>query len=675
MLWSLFALLIPIVIHLFSLRKNRSIEFSSIQHIKAIKRESIRKIKLLQWISMILRMGIIGALVMMASGPIIMNQSFWIPSEKESLAVIIVDNSASMSVKNNNKSFLEDSSDQIYKIISSFDGLVNLNVYQTSPPKLLFSGNIDKGMHSNYREWNFNQSMGKDKIWTFTDSILKTFDSNLPNKECFIISDFAVIPPTNYQNEFVDWRFYFLGQDDLENNLAIKSISTSNKIKLANELIKLNTRIENMGIVERRNVPVEIYLNDERSGQIVSHFQPSKVKDFLFQVYPGKTGVIRGKIELPKDDYLLDNSMTFELNIPEQISCKVIATSQDDLLIIKTLLESISGPDDLFDIELKVKPEIDKIFLDDTDVLILQDPKAFSLESIEKIKKFISNGGSIVWFSGNNYQSIDAFAKSKLNLPNYISLIEIENESYFSIDIVDRENPIFQELNFRNIDSILPQIFKFVNVFKDENHKTVLSIDNGSPFLLEIPILGSQIYFFTSMLDLRWNDFGMKGLLIPMMYRLLMFSVIDEANTSSILVNSPKIIKVPNKLINNKWIVRMPSGSEVIVVPNYTNEQLVFNQTTELGSYEVFVNDEFYTAFSTKISPYESPKIRVKKQDLMDAFGAEKSEWINTDDDIINILKSNRHGRSLWRIFLIIAFILFLIESIISRPKLGSIKN
>ena len=225
MLWSLFALLIPIVIHLFSLRKNRSIEFSSIQHIKAIKRESIRKIKLLQWISMILRMGIIGALVMMASGPIIMNQSFWIPSEKESLAVIIVDNSASMSVKKNNKSFLEDSSDQIYKIISSFDGLVNLNVYQTSPPKLLFSGNIDKGMHSNYQEWDFKQSMGKDKIWTFTDSILKTYDSSLPNKECFIISDFPVIPPTNYQNEFVDWRFYFLGKDDLENNIAIKSIS------------------------------------------------------------------------------------------------------------------------------------------------------------------------------------------------------------------------------------------------------------------------------------------------------------------------------------------------------------------------------------------------------------------------------------------------------------------
>ncbi len=675
MLWGLFALLIPIIVHLFSLRKNRKIEFSSIQHIKAIKKESIRKIKLLQWMVMLLRMGIISSLVIMGSGPIVKNQSSWIPSQKESLAVIIVDNSASMAVKDNNKSFLDDASDKVYKIISSFDGLVNLNVFQTSPPKLIFSGNIDKGSQINYQNWDFEQSIGEDRIWTFTDSVLKTFDLSLPNKECFLISDFPVIPPSNFKDEFFDWKFYFLGQDELKNNIGITDISSINKIKLPNELIKLNTRIENMGVVDRRNVNVEIYLNNERSGQIVSHFNPGAVKDFLFQAYPGKTGVISGKIELANDDYSLDNTQTFELNIPEQISCKVIATSQDDLLIIKTILESISGPDNLFDIELKVQPEIDKISLENADILILQDPKVFSSAALEKIIEFVSNGGSIVWFSGNNYQSIDAFAKSKLNLPNYISLIEIENESYFSIDIVDRENPIFQELNFRNIGSILPQIFKFVNVFKDENHKTVLSIDNGSPFLLEIPILGSQIYFFTSMLDLRWNDLGMKGLLIPMMYRLLMFSVIDEANTSSILVNSPKIIKVPNKLINNKWIVRMPSGSEVIVVPNYTNEQLVFNQTTELGSYEVFVNDEFYTAFSTKISPYESPKIRVKKQDLMDAFGAEKSEWINTDDDIINILKSNRHGRSLWRTFLIIAFILFLIESIISRPKLGSIKN
>ena len=259
MLWGLFALLIPIIVHLFSLRKNRKIEFSSIQHIKAIKKESIRKIKLLQWMVMLLRMGIISSLVIMGSGPIVKNQSSWIPSQKESLAVIIVDNSASMAVKDNNKSFLDDASDKVYKIISSFDGLVNLNVFQTSPPKLIFSGNIDKGSQINYQNWDFEQSIGEDRIWTFTDSVLKTFDLSLPNKECFLISDFPVIPPSNFKDEFFDWKFYFLGQDELKNNIGITDISSINKIKLPNELIKLNTRIENMGVVDRRNVNVEIY--------------------------------------------------------------------------------------------------------------------------------------------------------------------------------------------------------------------------------------------------------------------------------------------------------------------------------------------------------------------------------------------------------------------------------
>ena len=324
---------------------------------------------------------------------------------------------------------------------------------------------------------------------------------------------------------------------------------------------------------------------------------------------------------------------------------------------------------------MKVKPEIDKIFLDDTDVLILQDPKVFSLESIEKIKKFISNGGSIVWFSGNNYESIDEVVKSKFNLPKYLNLVELEDESYFTVNIVDRENPILQELNFRNSESIFPQIFKFVDVRINNSQKAILSLNNDSPYLIEIPILGSQIYFFTSILDLRWNDFGMKGLLIPMMYRLLMFTVIDEFNTSTSLINEPKVIKVPNKLINNKWIVKMPSGSEIIVVPNYDKEQLVISKTNELGSYEVFANNEFYTAFSTKLSPFESPKIRVDKENLMSVVDSEKSVWINSDDDVVSILKSNRHGRSIWRTFLIIAILLFIAESIISRPKVGAIKN
>ena len=52
-------------------------------------------------------MCIIAALVLMVSGPVQINDSSWVLSEKESTVVIIIDNSASMAVTKDRTSFLD----------------------------------------------------------------------------------------------------------------------------------------------------------------------------------------------------------------------------------------------------------------------------------------------------------------------------------------------------------------------------------------------------------------------------------------------------------------------------------------------------------------------------------------------------------------------------------------
>ena len=63
------------------------------------------------------------------------------------------------------------------------------------------------------------------------------------------------------------------------------------------------------------------------------------------------------------------------------------------------------------------------------------------------LKAFLQRGGSIIWFSGNNYSLLEEMAISNLNLPIFQEMISAGGESFFSVEIVDRENPIFQELN------------------------------------------------------------------------------------------------------------------------------------------------------------------------------------------------------------------------------------
>jgi hypothetical protein len=673
-LWGLFGLTIPLIIHLYNLRKSKTMDFSSIQHIQALEKKNIKKLKIIQWLLIFLRMGIIASLIFMFSGPLIINKSIWIPSEKESTAVIIIDNSASMSVKNEQDSFLDQAKENIPKILSTFEGLVNLKVIQTTPPIVIYSGIIENGVNLDYTNWKIPQSNGKDNLWNLVDSLLNSIDSTLPNKECFILSDFQSVPSQSLKDKFLDWRLYFLSSDLLNDNIAIKEISSINQIKMPNDLLKLDAKIENMGRNEIKNLPVELYLNNERVGQIVSNFKSNTNKEFSFQVYPGKSGVVSGKVEIPPDNFLLDNKQTFELNIPEQISCKVIASSENGLLIIKTVLQSISGEDEFLDLELKLLSEIERIYLDETDVLIVEDPLIIKPMAIESIKRFLNEGGSIIWFSGKNYKNINEQVTSNLSLPIFLEEIELDKKSYLTVKVVDRKNPLLQDFNIRNLEESLPKIFMYNSVNKKNDHNSILDLNNDDPFLIKIPYSGSQIYFFTSPLDMKWNDFTIKGLLVPLIHRLLILSATNELNTQRIEINNPKIISLSNELINKEWSVKLPSGRKILVIPDYINEVIIFEETTELGSYEVFADGIFYTAFSTKLSINESPKYRTSFEKIYSAIGADNLVWVSNDMSIKETIRSQRFGKLLWRTFLLIAIILFLLESYISKPNPNAMK-
>ena len=114
-LWGLFASLIPLIVHLFNQNTTKTVEFSSIQHIKALESDSIRSLKLKQWILVLIRSLIIVCLILMCSGPIQRNNLKWVPSTKESVAVVVIDNSASLGVEKNGEIILINSHIAQYK--------------------------------------------------------------------------------------------------------------------------------------------------------------------------------------------------------------------------------------------------------------------------------------------------------------------------------------------------------------------------------------------------------------------------------------------------------------------------------------------------------------------------------------------------------------------------------
>ena len=678
-LWGMLAITIPIIIHLISLRHTRDTEFSTLRFIKSLKHETIRHLRIKQWLLVLLRTITILCLILMFSRPLITGTlTSKLAGDIESRAVIVVDNSASMAVHTDDGTLLDRAKSSLPAILKGLEGGTTVELYQTNPPRKLFSGSQEEGRSIMTRVKGIVQTNMTDNLWTMIDSVLQMVEASEPNRECFIISDFQSAPSFTIDslNPNSDWKYYCILQPKVENNISISEVSILSQIKLPNHLVKLNTRVGNGGVTDKRNIPVELYLNDERVGQIVSQFQPSKFKDFMFQVYPGKTGIINGKIVIPDDDFPMDNFRNFDLVIPNKIAVKVIGRSMEELFLLDLALSAITGETELLEIDRDLSDDVERLFLNDIDILLLHNPTNLSNSAIEDLQRFLMNGGGLIWFVGNDLNQTDPVAwPSLLKLPELIKTRHLDGESFFSTSIVDENHSLFTDLNINNMNEELPQVFGYNEVRLQMNHTPLIKLNNGHPLLVESKAFGSSGFVFTSPLNLRWNDLPAKGLLVPLLHRMLILLGTKEFNVQPLLVGQDKIIDIKGENINAEWVLKTPNENEIKLIPDYTNEKLLITQTSELGSYHVFADGDLFSSFSTELSPHELPSIRIEGEKLAERLGVEQARIIQHTQHLGSELKEIRYGRSIWRLLLFIALSCLVIESILGRPSTERLKT
>ena len=109
---------VPILIHFLNRFNVKKVNYSSIQFLKSMKNSTIRSVKLKKIILLLLRIGIISALVLMLSRPV--TKGFmpgWLSAEMDSKLILLIDNSASMSAKIGEKSFLERSKNEAMALL------------------------------------------------------------------------------------------------------------------------------------------------------------------------------------------------------------------------------------------------------------------------------------------------------------------------------------------------------------------------------------------------------------------------------------------------------------------------------------------------------------------------------------------------------------------------------
>jgi len=675
LLWLLSGISIPILIHLLTRFRSTTIKFSTVNYIKELKTSSIKKIKIQQFILLLLRMMTIISLVLMFAQPVTKGiVPGLIVSEQKTRLVLVIDNSASMSSIKNGETLLDRAKKGAITLLPTFGENTKITIAQTCPQKILYTGKQQDSRLISSIE-NIKHTKEFDEVWHLIDSLVTDRKYDDPVKECIVFSNATHEPDSLFlsTNFSYDWKFYFINPGEVIENLAIESVSTINRIKTPTELIKINTIISNSSGFLKKNIPIELLFDQNRVGQVLAEFSANSDKEFIFQAYPGKKGIIDGSIVLPVDDYLEDNKWFFSMPIMKEIKCGIIGSNDEELTILKMLFRSIDPNNQFLSIETRLQPDINRLFIDEFDVVIIHNPQSISEESIEALDLYLKNGGGVIWFQGNNKEFFNGDLVDHLGFP-YLNDIRKSKSGFFNVDYNMFNSDLLSNLQVRNLQNELPEIFSYIDVDITKRQKIHMSLGSADPLLLEFSKGSGKVFYFTTLLDLRWNDFPVRAILIPLIHRLLILTGTDEINTSPVIVGESKWISVPQDYIRNTWKVKSPSGIQTFILPDFNKEGIWISDTKELGIYQVYSNESLFTSFPTRLHHNEYIKDISFQSSINNFLSKDDIKWLNLEGDFASGFSETRNGKSLWKTFLLIGIILLLIESIVGRPNPSKMK-
>jgi len=680
-LFGLIAASIPILIHFLNLRKLKKIEFSTLQFLKELQKNKIRRIKLKQWLLLALRVLIIILIVTAFARPTLEGVSIGgTSSAAKTSAVFILDDTFSMSVIDQQGSYFNRAKQTITDIVNQLqegDETV-LILVSHQPEEIKFSTNLER----------FISEIDDIQISFISNelnnAIVKAAEvlgaSQNFNKEVYLLTDFqkgrlvsqkSITDLGELLNEKV--RFYVIDYSGKEIlNAGVSNLNLDTQIFEKNKPIKFEAKVTNYSFTPINNLVVSLFIDDERSAQQSLNLNAGETKTAYLDAPASNSGSIDAFVEIEEDDILQDNKRFTSIYIPEKINVLILSESDEKSRYINLALQS-AATNGFIDISIKNVKGAGGIQLKTYDAVIINS-SGFNAIS-DKLQDFLSEGKGVVIFpSSDGTAKVFNSSLSSLELPNAGGIINFGESQPAEFDEIDFNHPLFEniflEKEKKQIES--PQIISYYKITVSNTGKSIIKMPDGSSFLSEYNLSGGKVFLFNSSADLLWNDFPLKSIFAPLLNKIVLYLNSNKSLTEEQFSGEKININVSKVTLPQIKILRPDSKEDLFNINKLTSSNfLAYDFTGQVGNYKFRSGDNLLKTVSVNTNPLESvvghysenefenylDEIRFKGSFLM----------IDKDENPVQQILQARFGSELWRYFLIAALIIALIEMAIAR--------
>ncbi|MEI6021270.1 MAG: BatA domain-containing protein [Bacteroidota bacterium] len=664
-----FALLVPIIIHLFNFKKYKIVYFTNVRFLKDLQEKSKAKSRLKEWLILLIRCLAIVCLVLAFAQPFVTGEKNASAATSNKILSIYIDNSFSTQNVNKQGAVLDIEKIKAKELIQSMSNADKVQIITND-----FEGKHQR-LHTKQdaltvvEEIKISPSVRSiDLVLKRQAEFLRQFSAD--NKQIFLFSDLQK-SSFNIAQSKIDtaYKVFVLPViPNLQNNIYLDSCWFESPMQQIGFNQHLHARVINAGSQAMDVLSAKLYINKLQVAMSSFSIEPNGIADLNFNFTCKQAGFNFCEIKI--DDYPItfDDQLRFTFNSTKRIQIDLIngKGKQDKL-------SALFKNDSLFDFKQNNEMGIDYALFKSADVIVLNQLSEFGSGFTAELLSFTKKGGSIVMIP-----SLTSNLTSYFNLYDALHLPKIQalDTTGLKTNEIDQNNGFFNGVFENKVERMnLPQIKQHYQLALLPGMESIMTLQNGDVLLGSTKFNKANLYFFSTALSPEAGNFYNHALLVPSIYKMCFNSVQTTPLYFTLggqsmfeIPSNPLFIDTPPSLVNTE--------TKNDFIPEYkmylNNIRFYFqHQPQQPGFYFLQHQKQNLQALAFNYSRFESDLstyTMAELQQILDQNHLDHFKLIDYQStkagDLVSLVEG---GKKLWKLFLLLALSFILAEVVLLR--------
>jgi hypothetical protein len=575
-LYFLFLLVIPILVHLFQLRRFKTVYFTNVKLLKELQTQTRKSSKIKKWLLLVTRLLLLTCLIIAFAQPYFKHQN---TTKKGNELIIVLDNSFSMEAKGPKGELLKRSIQELLEELpenQSFSLLTNTELYWDTDIKSIQKElqNLDYSALPFQLDYLLNQVEIKKKL--------------VP-KDYIIITD-AIQAESKKAIELAQNNSVYFIQPKAENlsNVSIQNVVIS---QVMDQFYELKINLQSFGS-KKREIPLSVSSSEKKLATTL--VQIDKPNTEIKLTIPKKD--IQARIHIEDQSLAYDNDFYLSISKPEKVALLAIGS-----LAQNNFLDRIFTAEEFHFKSTELKT-LDYNQIENQEAIVLNELDDLPLALVTTLKAFYEKGGTIILIPNKNNtpSTLNNFVANFGSL-KYGMLSSTEKQ----ITTINFSHPLYQAVFKNKVTNF--QYPKVKSSFGLSGNTAVLQYEDQSIFIGSSTNQLGNFYAFAAPINKQNSNFQNAPLIVPTLYNMGQNQSKTGINAYTIGENQSLLLETV--LTKDEAVTIQNNDYSFIPLQQILNTKckLTFGDYPEkAGNYEVIKDDESLKKISFNFARTES---------------------------------------------------------------------